>query len=130
MRRQYHGRHTARGFLAWDVHRLVELARDLPVVEVSLEELRELDECYWFDVGGNDPTCRMVALHAQLIAECDLAYPIILSADGRVMDGMHRVCRALVEGHATIRAVRFEEDPEPDHIDVPLGQLSYEEPSS
>ena len=44
------------------------------------------------------------------------------------MDGMHRVCRALVEGLATIRAVRFEDDPEPDHIDVPLEQLPYDEP--
>jgi hypothetical protein len=30
-------------------------------------------------------------------------------------DGMHRVVRALLEGHRTMRAVQFEVDPEPDH---------------
>jgi hypothetical protein len=31
--------------------------------------------------------------------EADLAFPIILSSDGRVMDGMHRVTKAATEGH-------------------------------
>ena len=35
-----------------------------------------------------------------------------------VMDGMHRVVRALLEGHRTIRAVQFEIDPEPDHPEL------------
>ncbi len=128
MRRQFHGRHTSSGFLAWDVHRLVELARDLPVIEVPLVKIRELDECYWFDAGGGAPTCRAIALHARLIAESDLDYPVILSADGRVMDGMHRICRAVVEGRESVLAVRFEKDPEPDHVDVPLEELPCEEP--
>jgi hypothetical protein len=34
----------------------------------------------------------------QLIQHADLKFPIILSCDGSVMDGMHRVGRALLEG--------------------------------
>ncbi len=52
-------------------------------------------------------------MHARLIAEYDLDDPVIPSADGRVMDGMHRICRALVEGRESVLAVRFEKDPEP-----------------
>lgn len=45
--------------------------------------------------------------HFQLIQQADLSYPIILSADGRV-DGMHRVAKAKLLDHLTIKAVRFE----------------------
>lgn len=125
MRRQYHHRRVDGHVLIWDVHRLIALSRHLPQREVSLAAIAELDEAFWFD---HPATCREVAGHARLIGETDPEHPIILSADGRVMDGMHRVCRALIEGRETIRAVRFPEDPEPDHIDVSLDDLSYDPP--
>ena len=37
----------------------------------------------------------------------DLRRPVILSADGRVMDGMHRIAQALRLGHTHVAAVRF-----------------------
>jgi len=61
-----------------------------------------------------------VAAHAKLIAETDLKYPIILSADGRVMDGMHRVCKAFINNSDTLSAVQFEVNPAPDYIDVDI----------
>src|SRR5882757_874823 len=99
MRRQYHSRHIGGRNLIWDVHRLIELARHYPVRQVSLSRISELDECFWFD--GVTATCRAVALHAKLIQETDMAHPIILSSEGRVMDGMHRVCRALIDNRTT-----------------------------
>ncbi len=116
--------------LIWDIHRLVELARGLPVEEVPLAEIAELDEAFWFASGAGEepPTCRAVARHAALIAETDLRYPILLCANGRVMDGMHRVCKALLEGRATIRAIRFPTDPEPDYRDLPADALPYDNP--
>lgn len=129
MRRQYHSLETAAGRLIWDVHRLVELSRELPVIEIPLQSIREFDERFWF--GGPEdqpPTCREVAKHAKLIEETDLGHPIILSADGRVMDSMHRVCKAWIRGDSTIRAVQFETDPSPDHVDVSLDELPYDEP--
>ena len=35
--------------------------------------------------------------HIQLVQDCDLEHPIILDHNGRVMDGMHRICKALLE---------------------------------
>jgi hypothetical protein len=43
------------------------------------------------------------------------------------MDGMHRVAKAYMLGHETVDAVQFDIDPEPDFIDVPINELSYEE---
>ena len=54
---------------------------------------------------------------------------MILGSDGRVMDGMHRIARALLEGWTTVRAVRFPADPEPDHRDRRPEDLSYDEES-
>lgn len=128
MRRQYHSRESERGVLTWDVHRLIELSKGLPVIEVPLESIAELDEAFWFKPGDPPPTCRAVALHARLIEETDLSHPVILSADGRVMDGMHRVCKAWMRGDRAIKAIRFEQDPEPGHVNVPLDELPYDEP--
>lgn len=71
------------------------------------------------------PTCRRVLDHMRLIGEVDPSYPIILGADGRVMDGMHRVAKALLEGRREIEAVRFARDPAPDFVGVAPRDLPY-----
>ncbi len=124
MRAQYHSRKTKHGVLVWDVHRLIRLSKGLKRELVPLASIREIDETYWDD-GANRLTSREIVDHARLMAEADLAHPIILSHDGRVMDGMHRVGRALLEGRASIEAVRFESDPKPDYIDVDPDTLPY-----
>ena len=125
MRKQYHFQPSKHGAFAWDVDRLVALTRDFPRVEVPLSLIRELDEPFWF--GHDDvPTCRAIVEHARLIEATDLSYPIILSSDGRVMDGMHRVCKAVLLGHSTITAVRFTTDPAPDYTDVHPDDLPYD----
>ena len=72
------------------------------------------------------PTCRKIAEHGRLIEAADLAYPIIVDNEYRVMDGMHRVCKALNLGAKTILAYRFPELPEPDYIGVSPSELPYE----
>lgn len=126
MRKQYHFRPSERGLLAWDVDRLVEQSECLPHEDVPLSEIRELDEPYWYGLGDDQPTCRDVADHARLMAEADLRYPIILCADGRVMDGMHRVAKAYAEGRASVPAVRFVVTPEPDYVGVDPNALPYD----
>ncbi len=126
MRKQYHFRPSGRGLCAWDVDRLVSLTQNFPIKKVALSEIRELDEPYWFGESTSTPTCRAVVEHAKLMAEVDLSYPIILSSDGRVMDGMHRVARSLFDGLDFVCAVRFTEDPEPDFIGVDPNDLPYD----
>jgi hypothetical protein len=88
MRPQYHFRRSLQGLCAWNVRRLVELTRDLPRERIPLSAIRELDEPYWNNEGTHRLTCRDIVDHAQLMLECDLAFPIILSSDGRILDGM------------------------------------------
>ncbi len=125
MRRQYNfwPWPTDEGTDAWDVDRLIELTRDLPIKQVRLDSIWQLDTPHW----GTALTPREVADHVRLVADTDLAYPIILSADGRVMDGMHRAVKALIEGRDTIAAVQFDVQPEPDVRNCRPEDLSYEE---
>jgi hypothetical protein len=125
MRKQYHFRRSERGLIAWDVHRLVALTKDFCRVQVPLSSIRELDESFWFGE-GNLPTCRAVVEHARLIEAADLRFPVILSSDGRVMDGMHRVCKAALLNRAKIEAVQFTTDPDPDYVGVPPDELPYD----
>lgn len=126
MRRQYHFRQVEGHELIWDVHRLVTLSKHFETKQIPLSIISELDECFWF-AGKTEPTCRVVAEHAKLIQEADLTHPIILAADGRVMDGMHRVCKELIEGRSTVDAVQFQRDPEPDYVDADGDSLPYED---
>ena len=52
--------------------------------------------------------------HLSRIQDVDISDPIILSADGHVMDGMHRVAKASILGKTHIKTVQFLEDPEPE----------------
>lgn len=128
MRRQYHQRQTDEGLFLWDVHRLVELSRFLPIKDVKVDPILDHEDSYWFQPDQPHATARDIALHAKLIEETDLSYPIILCAEGRIMDGMHRVCKAWIKGHRTISAVQFLETPAPDYINVDPDTLPYDEP--
>jgi hypothetical protein len=126
MRKQYYFRPSPAGLLAWDVDRLVDLSRTFTVRAVPLEEIRELDYALFGD--DEPPTWRSFAGHCRLVHEAELRYPIIRAANGAVMDGMHRVSKALVQGRDTIDAVQFDTDPEPDYVGCRPDELPYDEP--
>jgi hypothetical protein len=111
MRTQYHFRPGKTGLDAWDIHRLVALTAEFPVKEIDLSEIWEVDSVYWFNDGDELPTVRNVVEHMRLVGQVDLSYPITLGANGCVMDGMHRVVRALLDGHRTIKAVAIRRRP-------------------
>jgi hypothetical protein len=126
MRKQYFFKAVHQGFDAWDVHRLVDLSAELPVQQVSLGDIGELDTLYWFGADGEPATVRTLVRHMELVQQADLRYPVILGAEGQLMDGMHRVARALLEGRATVPAVRFPDQPEPDFRSVQPQDLDYD----
>ena len=127
MRKQYHFRSSENGYYAWDVDRLMALTSQYIPQKVRLSDIAEINENFWFGGPGDIPTCRLIAEHARLIEETDLRYPIIMCSNRRVMDGMHRVLKALNAGMETIDAVVFEHDPDPDpdYIDVLPDDLPY-----
>lgn len=57
----------------------------------------------------------------------DLAFPILPGPDGALLDGMHRVAKALLQGWPTVRAYRLAALPEPDYVGVDPDDLPYDD---
>jgi len=90
----------------WSVPRLFELSKNLPVVEIQLDYLC-VSSTY------EKLTLRDIVMHMQAVLDADLSKPIILSEDGDIMDGRHRIMKAMLNNIKTIKVVRFDENPSP-----------------
>ena len=97
----------------WFTKRLWELSKELPVFEYEVASFGCFDEDIWFG-DQHKPTVNKVLDHYKRIESASFEYPIILSQDGSLFDGAHRICRAYIDGRKTIPAVKFAVDPEPD----------------
>lgn len=90
----------------WHVSRLFELSKNLPVLDIPLQSMNMY---YMYE----KLTLRELAGHIVAVNEASLEYPIILDEDGEIMDGRHRLIKAIIEGEEMIKAVRFSENPTP-----------------
>jgi len=124
MRKQYNLWPGPGGLDAWDVDKLIAMSAALPVVKVPLSAFAELDTDYWFK-DGQRPTVRSVVDHVRLMQATDLSFPVILAAEGRVMDGMHRIAKALMLGLSAVDAVQFTVTPDPDYRGIRPEDLPY-----
>ncbi|WP_372378440.1 chromosome partitioning protein ParB [Vibrio natriegens] len=108
----------------WIIERIWQLAESLPIEEIPIDQINGPDEVTWFNVNGPLPTCREIALHCKRINEADLSYPVILTSDYRVFDGMHRIAKKIMMGEQTIQVRRFRQNPEADEVvDLELEQV-------
>jgi hypothetical protein len=94
----------------WAVPRLFELARNLPIMDVVIDHMS-----VYFTY--EKLTLRELVGHMKAVEAADLERPIILDEDGCLMDGRHRLMKAILLGHRTIKAVRFDENPSPCRVD-------------
>lgn len=127
MRQQYHFRSIGPDTHIWDVNKLLASTQSLPVEDVPLDAIQELNEAYWYDLGGDAPTCRSIANHIALVQAADLTYPILLCPAGKVIDGMHRVVKALLLKLPHIQAIRLPTLPTPDFVNVSPDDLWYDD---
>jgi hypothetical protein len=100
----------------WRVEGLIEKSASLPVKEVNVADLLlTIGNGTWF---GKDQrvTIQLILSHIDRALKADLTFPIILSADGKVMDGSHRIMSAYIKGVKSLNTVQFEIDPTPDYI--------------
>lgn len=93
----------------WSVPKLFQLAQSLPVMDVPLDHLN----LYYI---YEKLTLRDMVMHMKAVQEADLSVPIILDEDGELMDGRHRLMKAMLTGAATVKAVRFDVNPDPCQI--------------
>lgn len=90
---------------AWRVSRLIFLSQNFKPFNIPMKALNIYD---LFPVSKN--TMDFIK-HMKKVLDSDLSYPIILDDEGYIMDGRHRILKALFEGVKTIKAVRFDKTP-------------------
>ena len=91
----------------WSVTRLIRHSKKLPVMNIPLEHLNVANNYSHLNL-------RAMVMHMKAVNKANLKYPIILDEDGEIMDGRHRIMKALLIGKETIKAVRFATNPTPD----------------
>ena len=91
----------------WSVAKLIDDCKDLTPFDAPLASL-DLSYIIW---KGADMTS--LAFHCKKVNNADLTKPIIISWDGCIADGRHRIIKALMLGKRTIKAVRMTWRPTP-----------------
>jgi len=99
---------------AWSVQRLWDLGAEEQRERVRIKDIPQAESSWFW--GAEVPSVRETAEECARITRADLRYPIILDPDGSLMDGAHRLGKAIELGHKDIWAVRLSEMPEPDEI--------------
>ncbi len=89
----------------YEVQKLIEAAKnleefDLPLVGINLNHQITRGTVYSY------------LYHAKRVEAANLDYPIILDDMGYICDGWHRVTKAILLGHSTIKAKRLVVMPE------------------
>ena len=102
---------------------LWEKAKNLPVSEMEPTDVPEFEflmDCDAAAIWGKRPDVGRAfefkmsdfRHHAKRVMEADLEYPVILNPEGGMMDGIHRLMKALILGEK-VKVVQFDEWPEP-----------------
>lgn len=126
MRKQYHFKKSKDGFFAWDVDKLITKSNSLRIFNTDISKIKKFEQNYWYLNYNDKVSGKSITDHIKLVLDCNLEYPIILAADSSIMDGMHRLCKAYLNGQESIRSVKFDTTPAPDFIDILPEELPYD----
>ena len=98
------------GDRVWLVTNLIEKAKGLVPFDLPIAAIYSGSQV-WTPVSS----AYGIAHHVRRALDVDTSYPVILCQEGFIMDGWHRVLRALIDKKPTIKAVRFDETPRWDY---------------
>ena len=101
-----------RGDSIWKAQTLYDFAKakDYPIQDMPLWCIDIGEKCFDCD------NLKTFIYQCKRVNDTSLDYPVILDDEGCIADGFHRLCKAILEGKETIKAIRLEEMPSPDEI--------------
>ena len=109
----------------WYVSTLVELSKTMPIETRKVEDIRAIKLNLPL-LKNHGVTHVELAYHMKVAMEANMDYPILLGRDGRILDGHHRLIKAIALGVPEIKVVQFKIDPEPDKIVADAGTESLD----
>jgi hypothetical protein len=98
----------------WSVEKLWEVTENLPAVDWEIPPWFT-DQWTWGDDSVKD--------HVERCLDADLDYPILVWKGRIIVDGCHRVIKALALGNKTIKAKIIESMPTPDEVEEEVPSL-------
>ena len=126
MREQYHFRKIDGKTHIWDINKLLSTLNNHPITQIPLNTIQELNENYWFSDHATITTQDIIE-HMKLVNETDLSFPILMCPDYLIMDGMHRVAKAVLDNREYINAYVLSIMPQADYLDVDPDLLPYDD---
>jgi len=96
----------------WNVKDIWKAAEGIEPKLMQISDVINIDEfldSYSWSVGKM--TVRDILDHTERIENADLNYPIILTPEGCVADGCHRIVRAIKEGKDSILTIKLKTMP-------------------
>lgn len=81
---------------------LIVASKDFEVFNLSVEFMYQNDNI------TPDTSLAEFVKHMKLVMNVDLEYPIMLSPLNTLLDGRHRLARAIYLGNKTIKAIKFD----------------------
>jgi len=104
------GQQCRLGDNVWFIARLITLTKDFKPFDIPLKHLNVYNVFQKL-------TLREMVTHMKAVNDADMSYPIILDEDGEIMDGRHRIMNALLNNVKSIKAVRFDKNPDPCRVE-------------
>ena len=101
----------------WYVSNLIEFSKNKDnIIDFELDTYSiALNETIWGKLTMYD-----IINHFRRTNESDLQYPIIMSEEGWILDGWHRIVKAILNDTRYIKAVRFKKNPDFDTFTVEM----------
>jgi len=100
------------GAFTWDVKDLWNAAEGIEPVSMPVSYILNieqfLDSHSW---SAGKMSVREILDHAERIDNADLSYPILLTPDGCVADGCHRIVKAIKMGIESLPVIRLKKMP-------------------
>lgn len=96
----------------WYDTTLIKASKNLPVKSMPINNKLFDTKIYWtldtfFDLN----------IHLKRISDSNLKYPVILSPSGKIIDGFHRLMKAIQLKKTTIKYVKLDKMPPHDFVD-------------
>ena len=97
----------------WDLQTLWDKSKALPIKQIKVSELWDTRYKNAWCWQHEDETVnnQFFLHHMRRVLNADLKYPIILSEENYIFDGVHRLMKAKHLGLEHIEYVQFEKDP-------------------
>ena len=96
----------------WLVSDLWKMSETMQIEKESIEKLWDrYSKVFCWTLYGEKVDNEFFLHHMERILNADLSYPIILSEEGYIMDGVHRLLKCKLLKKDTILCVKFKKDP-------------------